>query len=41
MGTIGIVITFAPAIGPTLSGIIVEHFSWRVLFTVCCLSLCL
>jgi len=32
MGTIGIVITFAPAIGPTLSGIIVEHFSWRLLF---------
>jgi len=32
MGTIGIVITFAPAIGPTLSGIIVEHFSWRFLF---------
>ncbi|MBM7583602.1 DHA2 family lincomycin resistance protein-like MFS transporter [Bacillus pakistanensis] len=32
MGTIGIVITFAPAIGPTLSGIIVEHFSWRILF---------
>ncbi|MDM5327061.1 MDR family MFS transporter [Neobacillus sp. CF12] len=32
MGTIGIVITFAPAIGPTLSGIIVEQFSWRILF---------
>lgn len=32
MGTIGIVITFAPAIGPTLSGIIVEQYSWRVLF---------
>ncbi|GED34398.1 DHA2 family efflux MFS transporter permease subunit [Brevibacillus centrosporus] len=32
MGMIGIVITFAPAIGPTLSGIIVEHFSWRYLF---------
>lgn len=32
MGTIGIVITFAPAIGPTLSGMVVEHFSWRVLF---------
>lgn len=32
MGMIGIVITFAPAIGPTLSGIIVEHFNWRVLF---------
>ncbi|KKO52435.1 DHA2 family efflux MFS transporter permease subunit [Paenibacillus sp. DMB20] len=32
MGTIGIVITFAPAIGPTLSGVVVEHYSWRVLF---------
>ncbi|RKD25546.1 multidrug MFS transporter [Ammoniphilus oxalaticus] len=32
MGTIGIVITFAPAIGPTVSGIVVEHFSWRTLF---------
>jgi MFS transporter, DHA2 family, lincomycin resistance protein len=32
MGLIGIVITFAPAMGPTISGIIVEHFSWRVLF---------
>src|SRR5699024_5130175 len=32
MGTIGIVITFAPAIGPTISGIVVQHFSWRVLF---------
>ncbi|WP_141502973.1 MDR family MFS transporter [Paenibacillus luteus] len=32
MGTIGIVITFAPAIGPTLSGFIVTHYNWRVLF---------
>lgn len=32
MGMIGIVITFAPAIGPTLSGLIVAHYSWRVLF---------
>ncbi|SHE14774.1 Multidrug resistance protein B [Chlamydia abortus] len=32
MGTIGIVITFAPAIGPTLSGLIVAHYSWRLLF---------
>src|SRR5690606_38234287 len=32
MGLIGIVITVAPAMGPTISGIIVEHFSWRVLF---------
>lgn len=23
---------FAPAVGPTLSGLIVEHYSWRVLF---------
>lgn len=32
MGTIGIVITFAPAIGPTLSGLLVAYYSWRVLF---------
>ena len=32
MGTIGIVITFAPAIGPTFSGLIVAHYSWRLLF---------
>src|SRR5699024_6197532 len=32
MGLFGLVIAFAPAIGPTLSGWIVEHFDWRVLF---------
>ncbi|UOQ92481.1 DHA2 family efflux MFS transporter permease subunit [Halobacillus shinanisalinarum] len=32
MGMIGLVIMFAPAIGPTLSGIIVEHLGWRFLF---------
>jgi len=32
MGIIGLVIMFAPAIGPTLSGIIVEHLGWRYLF---------
>src|SRR5699024_4819118 len=32
MGIVGLVIMFAPAIGPTLSGIIVEHFGWRYLF---------
>lgn len=32
MGLIGIVITLAPAMGPTISGFIVEHFSWRALF---------
>ncbi|KGP74441.1 MDR family MFS transporter [Pontibacillus yanchengensis] len=32
MGYIGLVISFAPAIGPALSGYITEHYSWRVLF---------
>lgn len=32
MGIVGLVIMFAPAIGPTLSGIIVEHLGWRYLF---------
>ena len=34
MGLIGLVIMFAPAIGPTLSGIIVEYLGWRYLFIV-------
>ncbi|MEN1968111.1 MDR family MFS transporter [Lentibacillus sp. N15] len=32
MGIVGLVIMFAPASGPTLSGIIVEHLGWRFLF---------
>lgn len=32
MGLIGIVIAFGPAIGPTLSGVLLEFFSWRALF---------
>ncbi|MBF0754266.1 MDR family MFS transporter [Jeotgalicoccus halotolerans] len=32
MGIVGLVIMFAPAIGPTLSGVIVEYFGWRFLF---------
>lgn len=32
MGTFGLVIAFAPAIGPSLSGWIVDHFPWEVLF---------
>lgn len=32
MGLIGLVFMFAPAIGPTLSGVIVEHLGWRYLF---------
>lgn len=34
MGMLGIAINFAPAIGPTLSGWIVETYSWRVLFFI-------
>lgn len=34
MGMVGLVIMFAPAIGPTLSGLIVESLSWRWLFIV-------
>ncbi len=32
MGMVGLVVAFAPAIGPTLSGWIVENFVWRALF---------
>jgi drug resistance transporter, EmrB/QacA subfamily len=32
MGLIGLVIMFAPALGPTLSGLIISVFSWRWLF---------
>lgn len=34
MGTLGLVFMFAPAIGPTLSGIIVQYLGWRYLFIV-------
>lgn len=32
MGIFGLVMITAPAIGPTLSGWIIEHYEWRVLF---------
>jgi DHA2 family multidrug resistance protein len=32
MGIFGLGIMFAPAIGPTLSGWVMEHYSWRLLF---------
>ena len=32
MGILGIVISFAPAIGPTLAGWIVAHYAWRDIF---------
>jgi EmrB/QacA subfamily drug resistance transporter len=32
MGLFGLVLMFAPAMGPTLSGWIIEHYDWRMLF---------
>ena len=32
MGNIGLVISVAPALGPTVSGLILEYFSWRFMF---------
>lgn len=34
MGTVGLVIAFAPAIGPSLSGWLIEHYHWKALFYV-------
>lgn len=34
MGLFGLVISFAPALGPTLSGWIIEQYPWRALFYI-------
>lgn len=34
MGRVSIVISLAPAIGPTLSGFLLDHFNWRSIFVV-------
>ena len=34
MGLMGVAIMFAPAVGPTLSGWLIGHYSWRVLFDI-------
>lgn len=34
MGLVGLVIQFAPAIGPTISGWLINAYSWRVMFFV-------
>lgn len=34
MGLYGLVIAFGPAIGPTLSGYLVDHFTWKSVFYV-------
>lgn len=35
MGWYGLAIGFAPVIAPTLSGILMDLYSWRMVFTVC------
>lgn len=32
MGYVGLVLSFAPAMGPALSGMIIQHFSWHFIF---------
>lgn len=34
MGMVGLMIAFAPAIGPTFSGVLVDSVGWRMLFVV-------
>lgn len=34
MGLFGVVLAFAPAIGPSLSGVVIDHSSWRVMFWI-------
>lgn len=34
MGIAGIVINLGPALGPTISGLVVDHYSWRMLFLI-------
>lgn len=34
MGVFGLVMFVAPAIGPTLSGWVIEHYTWRTLFAI-------
>ncbi|WP_438448413.1 DHA2 family efflux MFS transporter permease subunit [Gorillibacterium sp. sgz5001074] len=32
MGMVGLAIIFAPAVGPTLAGYVLEHYDWQVMF---------
>ncbi len=34
MGIVGLIISFAPAIGPSLSGVLVDSVGWRALFII-------
>lgn len=35
MGMVGLVIMFAPAVGPTFSGLVLENLSWHWIFWLC------
>ena len=35
MGVFGLGVMFAPAIGPTLGGLMIEYFSWHYVFFIC------
>ncbi|MUV36681.1 Multidrug resistance protein Stp [Lentibacillus sp. JNUCC-1] len=34
MGLVGLAISFAPAIGPALSGWVIDHYPWRIMFYI-------
>ncbi|WP_223066707.1 DHA2 family efflux MFS transporter permease subunit [Paenibacillus caui] len=34
MGMMGVAMIFAPAVGPTLSGWVIEHYNWHLLFWI-------
>ncbi len=34
MGLVGIIIGFAPAVGPTISGLIIDAWGWRAIFVI-------
>ena len=34
MGRVSVVMSLAPAIGPTMSGFLLDHFNWRAIFVV-------
>jgi DHA2 family multidrug resistance protein-like MFS transporter len=36
LGVYGLVIGFAPMIGPTLAGIIIDAFNWHIMFAIVC-----
>ena len=37
MGIFGLVIAFAPAIGPTVAGFVIDQADWHILFYLCLL----